>query len=111
MKEVNLHKLDEIASYSDNWNYYGAKHIPHKVISATRELLNELGVQPEIFPTAAESIQLEYELPNGSYLEFEIQSDHVFVFSRTADGVEEEFTMDFSLPKLAEIVENFHGKN
>ncbi|KJE25644.1 hypothetical protein LG52_3208 [Geobacillus kaustophilus] len=36
--------------------------------------------QPKLFPTARDSIQLEFEKENGDYLEFELFENKIDVF-------------------------------
>ena len=80
-------KLDMIASLDDNWNNNGAKAFSSSLIMKTRNIISSLNIQPEIFPTACESIQLEYTKPDGSYLEIEIsESEYVEIFIINSDG-------------------------
>lgn len=66
--------IDDVASLEDGWNGYGAKKFSSELIDFVREILDCLPIQPEIFPTANDSIQLEYHKDNDSYLEFEVKS-------------------------------------
>ena len=68
----NLSKLDEIKSLKKNWNGNGAKPITKKVINKTKLLIRKLEKQPQIFPTADDSIQIEYDGEDNSYLELQI---------------------------------------
>lgn len=68
----SLERLDMIARLGYDWNGYGAEPIPCSVIDETRKLISCLSRQPEIFPTGCSSIQLEYDLPDDIYLEFDI---------------------------------------
>ena len=68
----NLKKLDEISSLKKNWNVNQAKPIRKKIIKRSKVLVIDLDKQPQIFPTANESIQIEYDGINNSYLEFQI---------------------------------------
>lgn len=78
----NLKKLTQIKNLPEDWNGYKANKFDEKTIKNTENLLKELAVQPELFPTAEGTIQLEYE--NGSdddYLEFTVNNtDHVQVY-------------------------------
>lgn len=47
------------------------------MISIVKNILENIVEQPEIFPTANNSIQMEYELIDNSYLEFEIFEDKI----------------------------------
>ena len=57
----NLLKLEEIKSLKRNWNGNHAKPIPKKIINKTKSLLINLDKQPQIYPTAINSIQMEFE--------------------------------------------------
>lgn len=71
----NFQRLEEIATLHEGWNGYNAKPIPDIVISYLQALLPKLDEQPEIFPTACESIQFEYTREDGEILEFELFED------------------------------------
>lgn len=71
----NFQRLEEIATLHEGWNGYNVKPIPDIVISYLQALLPKLDEQPEIFPTACESIQFEYTREDGEILEFELFED------------------------------------
>lgn len=73
----NLKKLETISDLKDNWNDNNAKKFSSKLISIVKNILKNIVEQPEIFPTANNSIQMEYELVDNSYLEFEIFEDKI----------------------------------
>lgn len=73
----NLKKLKEISDLKDNWNDNNAKKFSPELISIVKNILENIVEQPEIFPTANNSIQVEYELIDNSYLEFEIFEDKI----------------------------------
>lgn len=73
----NLKKLKEISDLKDNWNDNNAKKFSPELISIVKNILENIAEQPEIFPTANNSIQMEYELIDNSYLEFEIFEDKI----------------------------------
>ena len=90
-KEENLQKLQEIASLKDNWNENGAKCFSKFLMEKTFMIVESLDRQPEIFPTAGDSIQLEYDGINGAYLEFQITEDKmVEVYKIDEKGKETE---------------------
>lgn len=74
-KMNNLKKLDQIAVLEDGWNGNKAKAFEKQFILTVRSIITALEIQPEIFPTACDSVQFEYEKEDGSYLEIEINSD------------------------------------
>lgn len=65
--------------------------IEDKVLLNAVEVLKQLPGQPDIFPTFRDSVQFEYEEPDGEYLEFEVFEDKIGVFSITSNGKEKEF--------------------
>lgn len=73
----NLLILQSFEDLKFNWNDNNAKAFDRKLIKKVSEILYQLKYQPEIFPTASDSIQLEFD-NNGNYLEFEI-SNHIFI--------------------------------
>ena len=109
----NMSVFEKISGYKDNWNGYGAKPIPRTVLEKTRQLLSGLNKQPEISATGAESIQLEYELDSGEYLEFEVFADQIKFFVIDAD--DEEYTelwpFDKPIDQINTIIEAFYGKH
>lgn len=74
--------IEEIEKLEPNWNGYGAEPISPIVIEHARQIIKNLDadVQPEhIYPTGRNSIQFEWELVDGSYLEFEIFGNEIKV--------------------------------
>ena len=80
-KSENLKKLEEISSLKADWNGNGAPGIPPVLIKKARALIKALPIQPEIFPTALETIQLEFDNDRHDHMEIEIStSDKAEVF-------------------------------
>lgn len=77
--EYNLNKVDEMYKFKKNWNLYGANPIPKETLDLTKKVLKELTMQPEVFPTGASTIQLEYEKGNN-YLEIELCENSLSLF-------------------------------
>ena len=80
--EKNLRLLGEFAHLKKGWNGYDADPIDKQVIENAKAIILRLPVQPEVFPTANNSVQLEYELDDGDYLEFEVFRDHINEFRK-----------------------------
>lgn len=70
----NLKKLNRIADLKDDWNLYGASSFSESLIEFCRNMLLKLNRQPDIFPTANNSIQFEFK-NKDDYLEIEIFDD------------------------------------
>ena len=75
--EENLTRLEEFRMLEKDWNGYGAEPIPFAAIDRVISIIKRLSVQPEIFPTGRETIQLEWDMNDGDYLEFEIGTDTI----------------------------------
>ena len=89
IKSLNLKKLEKIAALRDGWNGNGAPALPRELIERVRKLLNELLIQPEIFPTALMTIQFEYDNTRRDHMEIEIGlNDEAEIFIVRYDGGE-----------------------
>lgn len=109
-RRKNLAKLDEIAALRANWNGYGALPFSPGLLKTAREVISALTVQPEVFPTADDSIQIEYDGPKGSYLEVQITEDAQFeVLHIDRDGHEETLHVDAGADALNQLVRKFYG--
>lgn len=109
-KMYNIKKLDEIASLQDNWNGNGAKSFSNQLISQVKNLIILLEIQPEVFPTACETIQLEYDKEDGAHLEIEIKEDksaEVFWIKHT--GEEELRNIQANIEMIDKVVKEFYG--
>ncbi len=109
-KMYNLKKLEEIASFQDNWNGNGAKAFSNQLISEAKKLIISLEIHPEIFPTACETIQLEYDKEDGTHLEIEIKEDksaEVFWVKQT--GEEELKKIQANVEEIDKVVREFYG--
>ena len=69
-------RINEIEELPNNWNANGAESFSFNLISRAQEFLSKIeNILPniDIFPTAADSIQFEWET-NDSYCEVEIKN-------------------------------------
>lgn len=74
----SLKRLEDISALSDNWDGEGATSFSSSIIETVNEFIHSVSVQPDIFPTLRNSIQLEYENNKNEYLEFELfDRDHI----------------------------------
>lgn len=89
-------KIDEISNLKKNWNGNNAQPFNDKIINNALLFLKFSLYKPEIFPTASNSIQLEYEKENGEYLEFEIKENVIEIFRIYENEQEEEYTIPFN---------------
>ena len=106
----NLLKLDEIESLKRNWNGNKAKPLSKKLIKKTRFLIINLEKQPQVFPTANNSIQIEYDGDNNSYLEFQVTKENkISYYMIDKTGKESSGSIPVSSFELNKIVEVFYG--
>lgn len=77
------------------WNGNGAPAFPATLINKIRMIIEELFIQPEIFPTALQTIQLEFNNSRRDHMEIEIgEGDMAKLFVIRHNG--EEFFEDIS---------------
>lgn len=109
-KAENLRKINSIAALGDDWNGNGAKAFDFELIERVRQIITCLDIQPELFPTACESIQLEYDKTDGSYMEIEIgKSKFVEVFVVDCTGKEIFSSVSANVDSLNKVVNEFYG--
>ena len=85
--QYNLGILDSFLNLKPNWNCYSAVGFTEAHIDIVKSLIKTLPYQPEVFPTARESVLLEYEKGNGEFLSFEIRKNGgIDMFSIHNDG-------------------------
>lgn len=101
-------KIYEISCLAENWNGNGAPKFSTKILDSIRNIVENVALQPNIFPTARESIQLEYENDAGDYLEFELFEDgHLKKFYCSHDG--KSVTENIPVEMIYEVVNKFYG--
>ena len=71
----NMKKLSAIREFQTGWNGNGAPAFSTALLDRVEELLRSLVIQPEIFPTALGSIQLEYDNSRRDHLEIDIPEE------------------------------------
>lgn len=108
--QLNLDKLKMISQLDFNWNLYGAEPINTNLIDIMRNLIYELEYQPQIFPTACNSIQFEYDNPKGDYLEFElINDDEIKIFKLDSNDNETYSSCKPDSKVINKILGEFYG--
>lgn len=109
-KMCNLKKLDQIAVLKDGWNGNKAKAFEPELISKVRSVITSLQIQPEVFPTACNSIQIEYEKEDGSYLEINLcLADTWEVFEISREGEETYTSITADSDAVKKVVNTFYG--
>lgn len=107
--EENLERLQQISILAFNWDGEGARSFDKELINTVVNLIEKISLQPQIFPTARDSIQLEYDKTNGDYLEFEIFTNKTQMFYLGHDGVHYEREIDNTL--IGKLVIDFYAPN
>lgn len=77
--EKSFSQLKEIELLENNWNNHNSLPFSKSLIDKATNILKKLKYEPEIFPTACNSIQFEYEKEDGEYLEFEVFDDYISI--------------------------------
>ena len=108
-QKFNLEKLEQIASLPNNWNENGANAFSKQLLSKVRNLIIFLNTQPEIFPTACDTIQLEYDKNDGAHLEIEIgENDLAEVYLIKSNGEDEFKSVSSDVYTINKVVEKFY---
>lgn len=106
----NLEKIQEIANLKENWNGNEASPFPVQLINRVKNLIYGLNIQPEIFPTACNSIQLEYSFADGRYFEIEVgDRDTAEVFQVDSKGNEEYKVITLTADAINDLVGGVNG--
>ena len=110
MSEIELLKgLNLIEGYrllENNWNGYDAPKIDESIISKAKEIIRNISLVPDIFPTGRNSIQFEFEKKNGDYLEFEIYKNKISCLCIMNKKSE---TFNLNPDQIEQTINNFHG--
>jgi hypothetical protein len=109
---VNLDRLFEISHLENDWDGNGAGKISCEAIEVAFSIIKNVSIQPVIYPTARKSIQLQYELEDRSYLEFEIFEKNIMCMKVPkriyADASFEEIDSG-NINRVNQIVKEFYG--
>ena len=114
IKVKNLMRLQDISKLRDDWDGYGANSFDKNLIDSVENIIENVHVQPEIYPTGCNSIQLQYELEDKSYLEFEVFKDKILcmkVPQRNYNKPEYEIIQPVDIKRINEIIDNFYIEN
>ncbi|MCR5124236.1 MAG: hypothetical protein K6B43_03470 [Treponema sp.] len=100
----NIKKLNKIASLETGWNGDDANSFSDSFLNRVRAILLSIENQPEIFPTAADSIQMEFDGKKNSYLEIQIRdSDTAEVYEVSRNGEEYSYEIVASEQTISQI--------
>ncbi len=109
----SIKRIEEIASLEYDWNGYGASPFSHGLIAKCKEIVKNLEIQPQIYPTGRKSIQFQYELSDRSYLEFEIFEDKTLCLIVPKRVYKDARTLEFhdrENIKIKEVITEFYGQ-
>ena len=110
IKSENLHKLEQIRKLKNGWNGNGAPAFSGELINRIKMLIETLEIQPEVFPTALGSIQLEYDNARHDHLEIDIgDNDRAEIFMVKNSGEEVMDIIDATSQTINEKVREFYG--
>ncbi len=112
LKNKNLNKIHEYATLKYNWNGNDADPFEKELLDQVEALIHTLERQPEVFPTARDSIQFEYYFknPDEGYLEFEIYLNKIEVYMRSVGQPSREYDISFSEKEINRVVGEFYGQ-
>lgn len=107
----NLEKIKNIKLLENNWNSYGARPLSENLCDKVINLINNVIVQPKIFPTANDSILFEYYDRNKlkKYLGFEIFENNIEVFEIYNNGDTNELNENFGIEDINNFIRKFYG--
>lgn len=107
-KNDNMIKLYKFAQLEEGWDGYDAPNFPLELITKCMDVISNIEKQPDIYPTGRNSIQFEYELANGKYLEFELFDDKIGVYFIKDNGSEELFDINYDIDLINQYVKRFY---
>lgn len=104
----NKIKLNYIKSLQNDWDGYGSESFSETLIIKSKDIIEKLDKQPELFPTGVQSISMEYlDIPER-YLEFEIFEEYIKVCK--VSDIEEEYILDDdNINTINRLVNDFYG--
>lgn len=110
LKMHNLDKLGKIESFKENWNGNGAPAFSKNLINKVKEIVDNSVIQPEIFPTALGTIQLEYDNSRKDHMEIEIsEAGEAELFTVLFNGEEIYKVISSDISTINERVGAFYG--
>ena len=110
VKDSNHRKMAMIGNRKDGWNGNGAEAFPEALISKIDAIIDELIIQPEVFPTALGSIQFEYDNSRRDHMEIEIgDSETAEIFLVMYNGEEVFESISATAEAINKKVGEFYG--
>ena len=111
LRSHNADKLSAIRAFKPGWNGNGAPAFAPGLIDTVGSLIGGLDIQPEVFPTAMGTIQLEYDNSRHDHMEIEIIAGSVDaeVYIIRFNGEEEYEQISVSTDAINTRVHDFYG--
>lgn len=107
----NITNLNIIRTLEENWNDNGALPFPESLVKNCWKVIEDIIRQPKLFPTAAQTITLDYDKDNGEFLQFELFENKIEVLIVSEDGDAFEKTIPFNINLINEEVSRFYESN
>lgn len=109
----NIKNLSEIGQFQDNWNQYGAKKFSQELVFKCMQIITstDLSFQPEIYPTARRSIQMEYEPDRNHYFEIEVFDNSIKLYAKELgeENKKENLSIDDTIRELNDFQTRFRN--
>lgn len=110
-EDENKKKLDDIRKLQYNWDDNGAEPIDKIICDNVLNIIYEVIIQPKIFPTANDSIQLEYydDKDKNKYLEFEVFKANINVYEVLSNLQEKSYIINhININKINSVIMDFY---
>lgn len=105
----NLKQLKVIRGLGKDWGHKGTHPFNKKLINKVLSMITKVRYQPYLFPTFEDSIQIEYELSDEYYLEFEIFLESIRVYCEKPSG-DSEYTIPYRRELPVDQINKIVGK-
>lgn len=108
---INLNKIESMRNFKLNWNGNNGLPFSNDAIDMFLNIINKLMKQPEIAPTGRESLLMQYELEDDSYLAFEVFKDRVTELLIPQNDYDKAITTEISddfINKMNNSLEKFY---
>lgn len=101
--------LESFLTLPKNWNNNGAMTPSKELVNKMKGIVSVLPIQPEVFLTARDSIQFQYEKDNGNYLEFELfENGKLEMFKTDSNNNEESKSIKVNIEFILKTINEFY---
>lgn len=112
LKIENRNKIIKMKEFDRNWNGNGGNVFSQKSIDLFNEIIDSVCKQPKIAPTGNESLVLQYEKNDRSFLAFDVsirKTSMVIIPKGNYDLAKEETFAGGDIASINSAVSNFYG--